>query len=141
MAAETVSVGLPKSIFVKLERVAEITHRSVEDVLASTLDAVLVAPADLPDDLANELAAMQVFSDEALWAAAQPSLSPAEQVRLGQLNHAAGERALTEAEASEQEHLLAAYNRSVLRRAQSLAILRQRGHPLQARDIPSDSSS
>ena len=76
MATQTVSVGLPKSIFIKLERVAELTHRSVEDVLAATLDAALLAPADLPDDLANELVAMQMFSDEALWAAAQPSLSP-----------------------------------------------------------------
>jgi hypothetical protein len=134
-------VGLPKSIFIKLERVAELTHRSVEDVLAATLDAALLAPADLPDDLANELVAMQMFSDEALWAAAQPSLSPAEQVRLNQLNHAAGERSLTAAEADEQEHLLTAYNRSVLRRAQALAILRQRGHSIQEQDIPPDSNS
>ncbi|MBN1429365.1 MAG: hypothetical protein JXB07_13410 [Anaerolineae bacterium] len=140
MASQTVSVGLPKSVFMKLDRVAELTHRSVEDVLAATVDAVLVAPAGLPTDLANELAAMQVFSDEALWAAAQPSLSPAEQTRLSQLNHTAGERSLTAAEASEQEYLLVAYNSSVLRRAQALAILHQRGHSIQEQDIPSDSS-
>jgi hypothetical protein len=83
-----------------------------------------------PPDLSNELAAMHFFSDEALWAAAQPSLSPAEQVRLSQLNHTAGERSLTPAEDAEHEHLLIAYHRSVLRRAKALAILSQRGHPL-----------
>jgi len=84
----------------------------------------------LPTDLTNELAAMHLLSDEALWAAAHPSLSPAEQFRLSQLNHKAGERPLSKAEEAEQEHLLAAYHRSVLRRAKALAILTQRGHPL-----------
>lgn len=103
----------------------------VEDVRACLEYAAFVVPADLPVDLANGLSVMQVFSDEALWAAAQPSLSPAEQTHLSQFNHAARERSLTEAETSEQEHLLAAYNRSVLRRAQALAILRRRGYPIQ----------
>jgi hypothetical protein len=73
---------------------------------------------------------MYLFSDEALWAAAQSSLSPAEQLRLRQLNRKAGERPLTDAEKAEQEKLLAAYHRSVLRRAKALAILAQRGHHL-----------
>ena len=60
----------------------------------------------------------------------QPSLSPAEAARLKQLNHAAGERSLTQAEVSEQAALLEAYHLSVLRRAQALAILVQRGHAI-----------
>lgn len=139
MTIQTVSVGLPKPVFLKLERAAQLTRRSVEDVLVSTVNAALVAPPNLPTDLANELAAMHLFSDEALQAAAQPSLSPAEQLRLNQLNHLAGERPLTQAEAAEQADLLAAYHRSVLRRAKSLAILAQRGHPLPAAiEFPDD---
>jgi uncharacterized protein YnzC (UPF0291/DUF896 family) len=45
---------------------------------------------------------------------------PGGQVRLRQLNHKAGERPLTQAEAAEQERLLDAYHRSVLRRAKAL---------------------
>jgi hypothetical protein len=123
-------VKLPKPIFLKLKRAAELTHRSVEEVLIAMVNAVLVEPPGLPADLANELAAMYLFSDEALWAAAQSSLSPAEQLRLRQLNRKAGERPLTDAEKAEQEKLLAAYHRSVLRRAKALAILAQRGHHL-----------
>jgi hypothetical protein len=70
---------------------------------------------------------MHLFSDEALWTAAQSSLSPAEQLRLRQLNRKAGERPT---EKAEQEKLLAAYYRSVLRQAKALAILAQRGHHL-----------
>jgi len=130
MTTQTVSVGLPRSVFLKLERAAELTHRTIEDVLVTTVNAALVEHPDLPTDLANELSAMHLFSDEALWAATHPRLSPAEQVRLSQLNHKAGERPLTQAEVAEQEHLLTAYHHSVLRRAKALAILAQRGHPL-----------
>ena len=82
------------------------------------------------DDTNPELAAMQLFSDTALRAAVEPSLSPAEQWRLHHLNATAGERELTSAEKDEQQALIAAYNRSVLRRAKALAILAQRGHDL-----------
>jgi hypothetical protein len=80
--------------------------------------------------VAAEFAAMNLLSDQALFAAAQPSLSPAESAWLKQLNHAAGERSLTQAEISEQTALLGAYHLSVLRRAQALAILAQRGHAI-----------
>jgi len=125
-------VCLPRPIFLKIERAAELTYRSVEEVLVAAVNAALVEPSGLPADLGDELAAMNLFSDEALWAAANPSLSPAEQLRLSQLNHRAGERPLTPAEEAEQEHLLTAYHQSVLRRAQALATLSQRGYDVKA---------
>ena len=51
----------------------------------------------------------------------------------GQLAH---ERPLTPAEEAEQNDLMAAYGRSVLRRAQALAILSQRGHPVSLDTLP-----
>ena len=134
MTVQTVSVGLPRAVFQKLKRAAALTHRSVEDVLVTTVNTLLVAPPDLPPEISNELAAMHLFSDESLWAAAQPSLSPAEQLRLRQLNHTAGARPLTPSEQAEQEQLLTAYQLSVLRRAKALAILAQRGYPLSDED-------
>jgi len=130
MLEQTITVKLPPLVIDKLKRAAELTYRSVDEVLASTIAVTLIAPPGLPDDLAGELAAMRLLSDQALQAAAHPSLSPAEQYRLRQLNHAAGERALTQAEAAEQTALLTAYHRSVLRRAQALAILAERGYPI-----------
>ena len=130
MAAETVTVQLPQPVFLKLKQAADLTHRSVEDVLVAAVNVTLVESPHLPPELANELAALSLLSDEALWAATQPSLSAAEQSRLSQLNHHAGERSLTPAEEQEREQLLAAYHRSVLRRAKALAVLAQRGHPV-----------
>jgi hypothetical protein len=74
MTTQTVSVGLPRAVFLKLERAAQLTHRTVEKVLTTTVNAALVEHPDLPANLANELAAMHLFSDEALWAATHPSL-------------------------------------------------------------------
>ena len=131
MANQTITVTLPESTIHRLQRAAELTSRSIDDVLATTIEAALPAPSNLPADLADELAAMHLLSDAALWAAAQPSLAPTEQYRLQQLNQIAGERPLTPAETAEHTALLHAYHRSVLRRAQALAVLALRGHPIQ----------
>lgn len=138
MPEKTITVKLPEPAFRKLQRAAELTYRSVDEILTSTINATLVAPPDLPSDLADELAAMHLLSDEALWAAVAPSLSPAEQRRLEQLNHFAGERSLTQAETEEQTALLKAYHRSILRRAQALAILAQRGHSISPNNLSPD---
>jgi len=132
MSTATMPVQLPVSLVQRLERAAEMTRRSVEDIAATTLEAALPSSPNLPPEIADELAAMHLFSDEALRAAVEPSLSPAEERRLEQLNIAAGDRGLTQAEKSEQEKLIVAYRRSVLRRAQALAILAQRGHHVSA---------
>jgi hypothetical protein len=140
MATTTIAVHIPESLFLKLKRAADLTHRSVEDVTVTSLEAALPAAPNLPPDIANELTAMHLFSDEALWAATAPSFSPTEEHRLTQLNAATGERDLTPAEEAEQQSLITAYQRSVLRRAKALAILAQRGHrvPLMAQTEVSD---
>lgn len=91
----------------------------------------------LPADVRGDLEAMAMFSDAALWAVSESALSPAQQRRLRQLNHAAGERPLTSAESAEQTHLLALYQHSLLRRAHALALLSYRGYNLpQRNDLP-----
>jgi len=132
----TIAVHIPESLFHKLKRAADLTHRSVEDVTVTSLEAALPVEQNLPPDVANELAALHLFSDEALWAATIPSLSPTEEYRLNQLNTVAGERDLTPAEEAEQQSLITAYHRSVLRRAKALAILAQRGHSIPVMDKP-----
>ena len=136
MAEKTIAVYVPESAYRKLQRAAELTYRSVDEILVSTIESSLPAPPNIPPELAEELAAMHLFSDDALWAVARPSLSQAEQARLAQLNQTAGERPLTSAETAEQKDLLFAYHRSMLRRAQALAILAKRGHPITLDTFP-----
>lgn len=126
MLEKTITVTLPAATFHRLKQAAQLAHRSVDEMLATTIDAILaVSP-----QLANEWAAMHLLSDEALWHATKPALTSTEQERLHELNHLAGERALTEPEMSEQTALLEAYQRSIVRRSQAIAILKLRGHPI-----------
>jgi hypothetical protein len=130
---QTISVELPEPIFRRLRRVAEITHRSVEDVLAATVDAALPQTPDVPVDVADDLAAMVLLSDKALWTAVETTLPTEQQHRLTKLSQEGEARLLTGAEAVELTHLIDAYDRAVLRRAKALAILGQRGYDISAR--------
>ncbi|HFQ93334.1 MAG TPA: hypothetical protein ENK32_04960 [Anaerolineae bacterium] len=136
MAEKTIAVQLPESAYRKLQKAAELTYRSVDEILVSTIETSLPTIPDVPPELAEELSAMHLLSDDALWAAVSPALSQAEQTRLAQLNQLAHERPLTPAEEAEQNDLVAAYGRSVLRRAQALAILAQRGYPVSLDTLP-----
>lgn len=126
MLKKSITVTLTESAFHKLEQAAQLTHRSVEEILATTIDAVLAIPPKPTD----EWAAMHLLSDEALWQATQPTITPAEQEQLHELNHLAGERPLTDEEIITQENLLEAYQRSIVRRSQAIAILKLRGHSI-----------
>lgn len=97
--------------------------------------------ANIPSDVGDDLTAMQLFPDEALWAAAEPSLLPSDELRLIHLKAAAGERSLTPDEEAEQSELLLAYRRSVLRQAKAFSVLAQRGHQLPVTGINSVSNS
>lgn len=135
MLEQTISITLPDATLRKLRRVAEVSYRSIDELLASIIDTTFVTPSNIADDIAGEIAAMRLFSDSALWAAAQSSLSMAQQMRLAQLNQFAGERKLTKAELAEQLFLLDQYRRAVLRRGQALALLKQRGHAIQPANL------
>ncbi len=131
MLQQTISVTLPEPTIRKLQRIAEVSYRTIDELLASMIDTTFIAPSNIADDIAGEITAMRLFSDAALWAAVQSSLSMAQQTRLSQLNQYAGERKLTPAETNEQQALIDQYRRSILRRAQALALLKQRGHVIQ----------
>lgn len=130
MLEQTITVTLPELLVHRLQRAATLTYRTVDDVLASVVDTTLHAPPDLPPDLANEIAAMTLFTDDALWSASESSLSPAQQRRMRQLTQSSKEQRLTNAESSELEYLLEQYDIAVFRRTHALARLSQRGHRL-----------
>ena len=125
-----VNVPIPEPLYERLQRVAARTFRPVEDVLSSALDVALPIDPDLPQELADELAAMRFFSDEALQAATQSAIAPAQAQRLRQLVHDGGERSLSATEQAEMDAALQLHDAAVLRRARALAILAQRGHVL-----------
>ena len=125
-----VTIQISEPLYRRLQRVAQISKRPVEEVLSTTLAIALPPFPDLSEALAGELAEMIWMSDRGLWAATHPTFSPEEQDRLTALNDLNDERTLAEQEEEERIRLLAAYDRSVLRRSQAFAILARRGHPI-----------
>jgi len=130
MSYQTVHIEVPLPLFQRLQRVAQNTHRSIEDVLSTTVNVALPPDPDLPLELADQLAAMNMFSDQALWAATASAFSPTQQRRLEQLTDSGDERQLTAAESAELTQLLEVYDYAVLRRAHALALLAHRGYEL-----------
>ena len=133
MGANTVTITIPERLYRRLQVVADTTNRAIGDILIESAEAMLpVAEADatLPTEVADELAAMRLFSDEVLWKAAELTLSLEQQARLSELIRRQGERALTSTEENELKILMAEYDRSILRRAQALALLSVRGHAI-----------
>lgn len=127
-AMPTMMLEVPEPVFRRLQHIAEITNRSIQEVLVATVNVALPSDAELPTEVADELAAMSMFNDDALWAAVESSLSPSQQRRLRQLNETADIRPLTDAEEKELAQLVEAYDRAVLRRARALALLAHRGY-------------
>lgn len=136
-STQTISVQVAESVYRRLQRASDLTYRSVDEILSSALTVALGLSPELPAERQDELAGLGMLSDAALWAASESSLSPAQQRRLHQLNQAAGERSLSSSEEREQTQLLDLYQRSVLQRAQALALLTYRGYDLPERaDLP-----
>lgn len=124
----TLSIKMPEDVFQRLQYVADNSQRTIDDVIVNSVNATYAAPVDLPAPLADELAGMRQAKDETLWDALHPSMTVTQQQRLEELNELSDERPLTQNELEESEALLFAYHRSVLRRAQAMAILSLRGY-------------
>ncbi len=125
-----VTTQISEPLYRRLEGAARIAKRPVEEILSLTLAIALPPHPALSEALAGELAAMIWMSDRSLWAATKSTFSTDEQERLATLNDLNDERTLTGQEEAECTDLLAAYDRTVLRRAQAFAILSRRGHPI-----------
>lgn len=139
MSDNTVTLTIPDRLYRRLRLIAETTHRPIADILLESAAAMLPlaeADTDLPTPIADELTAMRVLSDAALWQATEPTLTAEQQTRLSDLSRQRVERSLSPAEETELHQLLAEYDRSVLRRAQALALLSLRGHTIPDLNVP-----
>jgi len=123
---ETIAIELPKPVFEKLSRMAELSHRPVVEYLSESLD--LKVMPDVPAEMQAELAQMIYLNDKALWDATQPVLSPKEVERLRELNQKLKEENGLLADGTQEiDALVLKYNFSTLRRARAFALLKLRG--------------
>ncbi len=128
MTVRPVTLNLPDPLYEQLRRRAEQTERTVEAELLEVVASAVPAAGELPADLAEALAPLDLLDDDALWRAARSRLPEPAAERLADL-HAQQQRAgLSPAQADELAALVHQYEQAMLVRARAAAILGQRGH-------------
>ena len=135
MTLQTVPVQIPQALYRRLERLAGLTQRPVEEVVTRTLDSNLPpAPETWPDDLRVELLSMESLSDDKLWALARSTASAEQQALQRQLLDKNGAGTITEAERRLLAQLGHTADQRMVRKAYAYVLLKWRGHRLPTLD-------
>jgi len=111
-----------------MRRAAQMQQRPLEKLV---LDAVITGTPllnDLPPELADEMTAVALLNDAALWRVARRTLSPGNQEQLDTLLQKKGRGELLSEEQKVLDELLAEYERAMLTRAHAAVLLQQRGY-------------
>jgi hypothetical protein len=131
VTAEMVTIQVPQALYDRLERLARLTRRPVESLIAQTLSTSLPL---LPDDLAAEqreaLFALESLDDEQLWQIEGATFPPAQYQQFADLREKSRIGGLTTAEQDSLDRLTAAADLLTLRKAYAAVLLKWRGHRL-----------
>lgn len=130
MMSTAITVELPPAAFEQLRNTARRQNRPVAEVVKDIVLREIPGLPALPGDVEAELATFSQLSDDLLWLIARNTLTPQQQRELADLNDAAQRRPLTQTEQTRQVHLVDAYDRTLVRRAQAAHVLKQRGYDL-----------
>ena len=127
MSLHPVTVHLPENVYKRIRRAAEITRRSVDEVMVEAVSAV--APdLETPSAIRNNLAQMAYLNDAALWQAARATMPADQRARMEELHFKQREGKFKKAEQAEEQALLKLYRETILVRAQAAVLLKQRGY-------------
>jgi hypothetical protein len=130
MTLQTITIQMPDNVYQRARRAAQALQRPTEDVLFDTLSATLPPLDDVPPDMAGELAAMALLSNEVLENMARATMPPERQRQLDDLLERQGRDELDEPGQHQLAELMAKYGRTMLRRAHAVALLAGRGRPV-----------
>lgn len=128
MTAQAVTVNLPGPLYERLARRATRTHRTVEAELVDAVATVLDEPGELPADMAEAISALHLLEDADLWRAARQSLAAERATEIEELHQKRQSEGLSASEVEALATLMKEYTRTMLVRARSAALLKQRGH-------------
>ncbi len=126
MSQEIFHLRLPPDVVDKIRKMAEDTHRPMEEVMAASLS--LMFSDSSPD---ADTPALTSLTDKQLWMLVHQRLAPAQRERLHDLLEKNQQAPLEKSEQAELDKLLAEVDRQTMLRGEALMILRQRGHDIQ----------
>jgi hypothetical protein len=128
--AQTVTLELPQTIYLPAKRMAEVTNRSLEDLLVRALEASLPPLDGLPSELAEDLVELESLDNESLRQVMVSKVPTAQQRELDRLLRKNQAGTLTEQERQKLDQLQREADRVMLRKARAAVLLRFRGHRL-----------
>ncbi|MGB0386361.1 MAG: hypothetical protein ACPGWR_16240 [Ardenticatenaceae bacterium] len=127
MSLQSLTITLPTSIYQRIKQRSQLMRRSVAEELAA-----IVTDYSQKDKLANdieqELAQLDFFTDQELKQAAQMTVSRHKTDLMQELVEKQQDEGLTAQERQQAEQLSHLFNRVMLVRAKASVLLKQRGH-------------
>ena len=124
---QTITLTLPDNILQPVQRVAEATKQSVEELLVTALQAVLPTLEGLPADVVQHLITLESLDDQALWRMMLETVPLDQQQRLHDLLLRNQAGMLTESEYEQLAVLQQQADLVMLRKARAAVLLRFRG--------------
>lgn len=128
MSVEPITLNLPGHLYDRLRRRAEQSHRTIEAELLEVVAWAVPVAEDLPDDLNESMASLELLDDAALWRAARSHLPAETAEQLERLHLKRQREGLSDREPQVLAGLVRQYERSMLVRAQAASLLQRRGH-------------
>ena len=123
----TITLTLPDDVLQSVQRVAQATKQSVEELLVTALQAALPTLEGLPPNVIQDLTALESLNDQALWRAMLETVPLDQQHRLHELLAGNQEGMLTDAEREQLASLQQQADLVMLRKARAAVLLRFRG--------------
>lgn len=125
--SQTITLTLPDSFFQPIRRTAQATNQPIEELLLHALQASLPPLEGLPDDVIENLTALETLDDQSLWRVMAETVPAALQRELSKLLERQQSAALTVSERERLTMLQRQADLVMLRKARAAVLLRFRG--------------
>ena len=125
--SQTITLTLPDHILQPVQRAAQATQQSVEELLMTALQAVLPTLEGLPPVVVQHLVTLESCDDQTLWRVMLDTVPPAQQRQLHDLLLRNQAGMLTDAEREQLAILQQQADLVMLRKARAAVLLRFRG--------------
>ena len=125
--SQTVTLTLPDSFFQPIRRTAQATNQPIEELLLHALQASLPPLEGLPDDIVENLTALETLDDQSLWRVMGETVPVELQRELSKLLERQQAASLTAAEREKLTALQRQADLVMLRKARAAVLLRFRG--------------
>lgn len=125
--SQTITLTLPDSFFQPIQRTAQATNQPIEELLLHALQASLPPLEGLPDDIIENLTALETLDDQSLWRVMGETVPAKLQRELSALLERQQSTALSVAERERLTTWQRQADLVMLRKARAAVLLRFRG--------------